>query len=66
MPFHKPQSQIGAGINPHSHISSVMLYQLSYQPWEQGGGEEGYTLDVKASLWKQNSFQFQTFNLYNI
>ena len=28
--------------NPHSHISGVMLYQLSYQaPWEQGGGKEG-------------------------
>ena len=28
--------------NQWPHISSVMLYQLSYQaPWEQGGGEEG-------------------------
>ena len=30
------------GLNPQPHISSVMLYQLSYQaPLEQGGGEEG-------------------------
>ena len=28
-------------LNPQPHISSAVLYQLSYQaPWEQGGEEE--------------------------
>ena len=39
------------GSNPQPHISSVMLYQLSYQaPWEQGGGEEGIQVLVLVRL----------------
>ena len=39
-----------AAKNPHSHISGVMLYQLSYQaPWEQGGGTRLDALAIRPN-----------------
>ena len=43
--------------NPHSHISGVMLYQLSYQaPWEQGGGKEGIQVLVLGAHYIRRNF----------
>ena len=47
--------------NPHSHISGVMLYQLSYQaPWEQGGGKEGIQVLVLGAHYIRRSFSYET------
>ena len=43
--------------NPHSHISGVMLYQLSYQaPWKQGGGKEGIQVLVLGAHYIRRNF----------